>query len=332
MRGKWLLAAGAAILLALAAGALSRWVRSHRTASLPATAPQAAPAPFTAPEVSLPGKIRARQVIPVAAPVEGVLEVVEAEPGQEVYQGQLLARIKNVGLQAAQQLSQAQAERAQSRVDALNSSHIAARLEASRARSDASRAQTDFDRAEKTYLRQQMLHTEGATPRLVFEKAQKEFELARAQQQTLYELAKQAEQRAESLRKGIDNARRLLEESNRELDDAQQDLAGSEIRSPVDGILVARARQAGEEVTREVKDLFQIATELTSLEAVVEPEPPVLARIHAGQEAAILMAELPQVIPGLVREIKAGQVIVEFASPGPAVRPGLSAQVRIKLK
>jgi len=32
-----------------------------------------------------------------------------------------------------------------------------------------------------------------------------------------------------------------------------------------------------------------------------------------------------------VREIKAGRVFVDFTSPSPAVKPGLTAQVKIKL-
>jgi multidrug resistance efflux pump len=85
-------------------------------------------------------------------------------------------------------------------------------------------------------------------------------------------------------------------------------------------------------VNQDLKDLFQIAVELSSLEVVVEPEPPVLERIRPGQEAVIQVAEIPgEGLPGKVREIKSGQVVVEFVSPSPAVQPGLTAQVRIKL-
>lgn len=333
MRGKWLLAAGAVILLAMAAGALTLLRRSARPAARPPAIAQPEPAVPAGAEVSLPARIRARQVIPVAVPVDGTIEFMRAEPGHEVYEGELLARIKNAGLEAAQQLAQAQLERAQARVDSLNSAHIAARLEASRARADASRAQSELERAEKAFLRQRMLYGEGATPRLVFEKTQKEYELIRALSESLEELARQTEQRVDSLLKELDNARRLLEEKNREMEDAVQSLAAAEVYSPVDGIVVARTKQAGDQVTQDVKDLFQIATELTSLEAVAEPEPPVLKRIQAGQEAMVVVAELAGAgIPGQVREIKGSDVIVEFLSPDPAVRPGISAQVRIRLR
>jgi hypothetical protein len=36
-------------------------------------------------------------------------------------------------------------------------------------------------------------------------------------------------------------------------------------------------------------------------------------------------------IPASVREVKGTQVLVEFTSPSPAIRPGLTAQVTIKI-
>ena len=334
MRGKWLLIGGTAVLVVIASGALSLLRRAeYRAAAGRPASSKSPPGAFLGPEVSLPGKVYAQHVVAVGVPMDGTLEFVGAQPGEEVYEGQLLARIKNLGLETAQQVTAAQAERAQSRLELLNSNYVAARLEASRAQADASRARSEYERAEKVYLRQQMLNTEQATARLVFEKAQKEFELAREQFQSLDELARQTRLRVDALRKEGDNARRLVEDSNRELEDVKQNLASAEIHSPVDGLLLSRAKQAGDEVDRDLKDLFQIAVDLSALEAWVEPEPPVLERLQRGQQAVIMAAELgDQGIPGNVREVKLGQAIVEFTSPGPAVRPGVTVQVRIKLR
>ena len=53
-----------------------------------------------------------------------------------------------------------------------------ATLEQSRADADFERAQTARDRTQKTYARQQTLVTQGATPRLTFEKAEAEYQSA----------------------------------------------------------------------------------------------------------------------------------------------------------
>jgi multidrug resistance efflux pump len=331
MRGKWLLFSGIAVLVAIAAGTLSLLRRSV-TSEPRLVVPAPSPSPPAGAEVSLPGKIRAHKVITVAAPIDGTIEFVAGDVGQEVYEGQLLAQIKNTGLETAHQEATAEAEQAQTRLNTLQGNLIAGRLEASRAHADASRSRTEFDRAEKAYLRQQMLYNQGATPRLVFEKAQKEFQLAQGEFQGLDQVARLADERIASLQKEVDGARRALAEKNQALEDAQQNLAACEIHSPVDGLVVARSKQPGEEVSQEVKDLFQIAVDLDWLEVVLEPEPPVLERIRPGQEALVQVAEIPtEGLPGKVREIKNGEVVVDFASPSPAVRPGLTAQVRIKL-
>jgi multidrug efflux pump subunit AcrA (membrane-fusion protein) len=48
--------------------------------------------------------------------------------------------------------------------------------------------------------------------------------------------------------------------------------------------------------------------------------------------AAIHVAESAEAIAGSVREIRDGRVIVDFTSPTPAIKPGMSAQVQIKLR
>jgi hypothetical protein len=79
-------------------------------------------------------------------------------------------------------------------------------------------------------------------------------------------------------------------------------------------------------------DLFQIATELSKLEVLIEPDPAQAQRIRAGQEASVIVADVPgESLPGVVKSIENGKAIVEFANPSPLVRPGLSAQVRIKV-
>lgn len=330
VRGKWILVGGVAVFLAVAAGALSL-LRERQKADAKKRQPAAAPAVFQGAEVTLSGKLRARNVVQVAAPLAGTVDSLLVEPGEEVYEGQLLGRIKNSGLEADEQAAAAELERAQARATALDAALIAARLEASRAQADSSRAQGEFERTEKIFSRQQMLLREGATPKLVFERAQAEYDSAQSERQNLAKLANIAEERSAALQKDADAARRALNEKNQELEDAKERATAAEIHSPVNGLLVARARQAGEEVTAEVKDLFQIATDLSQMEAVLTPTPPVLARMRPGQEAFLQTVEVADPIQGRVREVKGAEVIVEFVSPSSELKPGLSAQVRVKL-
>jgi HlyD family secretion protein len=334
MRGKWILLVASAVGIALAAGAVSLLrrgsaERTERATAVPAVSLPAPPAS----EVSVPGKIRAQHVVDVAPPHEGVVGEFFFDVGQEVFEGQRLARLTSEGLEAANDLAKRAAEAAQNRVNGIESSVHAARLEASRARADATRARGEFDRIDRTYRRQEMLYREGATPRMAYEKANREFKAAESEMKNLDDLATRAEDRVSVLVKELDAARRALAERNDELETAGNNLAAADVLSPTDGIITSRKGAVGEPVGPNTTDFFQIATDLTQLEVVLEPEPLMLKQIQAGQPALVIVADQAgDGILGAVKAIQGTQVIVEFTSPNPALKPGMTAQVRIKTK
>jgi multidrug resistance efflux pump len=333
MRGKWILFAGVAILAAIAAGSLAVWRQNLKSAAKAAQpAQKVAPPTFQGSEVSISGRVQAQKVVNVPAPIEGTIETFAVDVGDDVYEGQVLARIRNSKLDNALEISSADLEKAQSRVQDMEAGIIAARLEASRARADASRARSEFDRAAKVYTRQKMLYSEGATPRLVYEKAEREYNSTKDENDTKSAIAQQEEDRVAALTRDLDTLKRSFDERTQTLEQVKGDLAAGEVHSPVDGTVVSRRGQPGEQVNRAMDDLFRIATTMSAMEVVVEPPPPQLQRIHAGQRAAIHIAEVPdQPISGAVREVKGSQVVVEFISPTPLIKPGLTAQVTIKL-
>lgn len=327
----WLVAGAVVILAAVGAGALSVLWREHGKSVQKTAAVIPAP-PVLEPVISLEGKIQALRVVEVPAPVEGTVDVFHVEIGQEIFEGQLIAQINSDALSGREQQAIQLAERAANRLNDLDASLIAGRLEVSRARAVASRLKTEFDRSEKLYQRQKILLAAGATPRLTFEKAEKEYLTNQAESISADSLAQQVEARIEALLKEQDAARKTVEERSRELEVAKADLAAAEVHAPVDGVVVGRRGNPGDPVDRSMKDLFQIATDLTRLAVILEPPPPVLARIHPGQTAVITVSEAQnEPLSAEVKKVENGQVTVEFTSPDPAVKPGLTAQVRIKI-
>jgi hypothetical protein len=109
-------------------------------------------------------------------------------------------------------------------------------------------------------------------------------------------------------------------------------VASGDVVAPSSGLVIARRGLAGEDVTVEIEDLFTIATNLTALRVVLEPDPAALAQIKVGQEVVIQVAELPDGILAQIGEVLDGQVFIEFNSPNPIVRPGMTVQVFVKLK
>ena len=283
--------------------------------------------------MSLVGTLQAVDVVSIEAPVEGTVETLEVEPGQEVFAGQLLATIRSSQLEAERDLAGAEMERAQSRLNSLETAMLSARLEAVRARAAAAQAKDNRDRAEKQYRRQEFLHKEGAAPRLAAEKAREEYESAEKEFSSLDEIARQAEERVSELLKQLDAAKAVLNERTKALEEANQNVAAGDVVASLDGLVIAVGAQPGDKVGPETKNFIQVAASLARMEAVLSPEPPVLQAARPGQAARVSLAEVPgEGVEGRVKEVKDGQVIVEFMNPSPAVRPGLTAHVTIQLK
>jgi macrolide-specific efflux system membrane fusion protein len=328
MKGKWFLFAGTVILLAVAAGALSVLRREQP----PAPKVAAAPPERTVTQVSLTGRIQAHTVVQVPVPVLGQIEAFHADVGSDVYEGQLLAQIRNQSAQSEQQAATLEIERAQNRVHTLESEIAASRLEASRAMADATRARGELDRASRNYERQKMLMAEGATPRLVYEKSERDYKAIETESKTLDEVARHADERVSTLQRELDNARRLLDGKTEDLEQAAAKVGAGNIYAPVTGTISGRRGEPGDDVNPGITDLFQIATDLSTLEVVVEPSPEILAHIQTGQQVSITIAEMAnESLPGVVKNVEQGRVHVEFPNPDPLIKPGLTAQVTFKL-
>lgn len=331
MRGKWLLFSGIVILLAIAAGAISVL---RKPAPVPKKPEPVAPvAVDVINEVTLIGKIRAAHIVPVGAPVDGTLDQWMVEVGQEVLEDQELGHIKNTGLESAQERAEQELDRARGKVSNIEGSMLQARLEAARTDSDMIRTKSEASRLEKIYSREQLLFREGATARLKFEKAEKDFKSAQEEANTASELSKAAGERVLKLERDLEVAKKALDERTAELEDAQEDLKSSVIVAPIDGLIIGLGVEPGGEVQRATRDLLQIAVDPALLEIVVEPEPPALARIKAGQPAMVMIPDvMSDGLQGQVKEVKDKQVVVEFTSPNPAVKHGMTGSVKIRFE
>ena len=331
MRGKWIPPLAGVVLLALAVGTVVWRGRRHPVA-LPSAATAAAIA-VARNEVTLQGKIRPQHIMGVAASVPGFIEAFLVEPGQDVYEGQVLARIGAQGLESVREVAQAALERAQEQVSKAEAAVTAARMELSRAEADAQRSRMLLDRAERASARQQTLFREGATPRLVYEKALKEYEAALKDAELIDATVRTGQEHIQSGMDEVNGAKKIVADKMRLLEEAQGNLSAAEVHSPVDGYVVSRKGEVGGSAEGLGNELFQIATDLYALEVAVEPKADVLKRIVPGQAALVLILDLQSAaMTGVVREIKNNQVTVEFNSTLPAIKPGMQADVRFKLE
>ena len=330
MRGKWLLFGGMVIFMAAGAGAFYLWMKHLAPAPVIQTK---APGLPPGAEVRLEGKIQAVNLLQVTAPIDGVAEEFAVKPGDEVYEGQILGRIANESLLDNERESALETDRAQGRVNTAESELIAARLEDSRASADAARIRSELQRTERIYQRQSQLVKEGAIPKNAYEKAEQEYLAAKAEAETLTSLAESARERIQRSTSELEMAKKALAEKEQAHDAAKAELTAASLVSPVDGLVIAIHKNAGEAVSKSAGSLIDVASDLSQLELAIDANPSIASRVAAGQPALIVMPELPgDGLNATVKSVENGRIVVEFSSPSPLIRPGMSAVARLKLK
>ena len=332
VRGKWLFVGGAVVVLAAVAAGVFVFVRMRGGATASPTNQSRPAAAFAGSSVSLPGKVEATEVVTVPVPVDGRIDSMPVAVGQEVYEGQLLAQIRSASRETDRDAASAELNRLRTRLSTLESRVIEVNMKAAQAKEEAGRVRAELDIAQKTLQRQQMLVREGAGKKLDLEKAQQAYDTLNIRYDGLDKVAKIGESRAAEANKEQDVLRQELADKTKQYEGAVSQVASGDVVSPANGLVIAKRGEAGQDVTADIEDLFTIATNLTALRVVAQPDPPVLAKIQAGQEVVIQVAELPDGILAQVSEVADGQVFIEFNSPSPVVRPGMTVQVFVKLK
>ena len=321
--------AGLVAVIALLAGLVFSVRRARLPLAPPASAFQKA-VPAEPKELTIQGRVEAVHTIPVGVTIAGEIDSFSAEAGQDVFEGQILARISNEGLQTGLENAQRILQNAETKLNTLETTISAARLEAVRARTESMRANEDMVHASKEFGRQRMLNEAGATPRKTFERSGKDYEAAKSEADGLAELALHADDHVEQLTKEYDLTKKTLEDKRKELDEVQAAVAATEVHAPVGGVVVARQGEIGKTITQEeASALFRIATDISALQVEFTPD----ASMKAGDPITITFTDVPgEPLPAVIREIKNGEGRAEFTSANPAIRPGMSCTIHAKIK
>ena len=319
------LIAGGAIVAVAAIGLSIGWVVRHRPKPAPAK-PAAISTVFEGTEVTLTGVLQPQVIKQVAAPVAGILDGWFVDVGGEVYEDQLVGRIRNADLDVAVQSAQAAVDRAELRIAQLEAQAATAKLEISRTDADQVRAHNELDRLEKLYQRYKNLFEVGALPRLTFEKTEADYKSAKTEAASRDAASKDAQEKSAALDRDSAEAKSALAERTSALETATKAAAECDLHSPADGVVLTREIHQGDKV-EEKQNLMAIASDLTKLAVSLSPESRVLARIRAGQHAVVRTggAELS----GEVHEVRGTEVITWFSSPDPVTTFGATAPVRI---
>jgi multidrug efflux pump subunit AcrA (membrane-fusion protein) len=224
VRKSWLIAGGAIIAVAAIGLLIERVVVRHRTKPVPVK-PVVALAIFQGPEITLTGALQAQSTEQVEAPVAGILDAWFVDVGAEVYEDQLVGRIRNADLDAALQSAQAAADRVDLRIAQLDADALSAKLEISRTDADKIRAHNELDRVEKLYERYKNLFEVGALPRLTFEKTEADYKSAKTETATRDAASKDAQDKASAIDHDSEEAKKALADRTAALEKAKAAVA-----------------------------------------------------------------------------------------------------------
>lgn len=322
----WKVFGGVAAALFVATG-IAIWIGA-RPAPAPVQKPVAAmPSPPATAQIA--AVIRALHTIAVPSPSGGNIDAFYADVNQEVAEGQLLARVGASSVESAMEIAAHEVAVTKTRITELDGRLISERLEASRSRTDANRASLELDRLDKAYKRQAYLNAQGATARLTYQKAAKDFEAHQSLAKAMGDLANQVEASVAALTGEIDAAKRLLADKEKQTEEAEAAVLASEIHAPATGTIVARKGEVGKAIAPNERDqLFQIAVDLNQLMAAF-PAPADMK----GKMATLVCPDVQ--MPALtmpVTEIRANEANLYIVNAIPGLRPGMTCMVSVPLK
>lgn len=264
--------------------------------------------------VSATGAVQALTTVDLSSQLSGQIAEVKVDFNSRVKAGDLLAVLDKKTFEAKVKSAQANLAMANSGIAVQNATIKKNEALVKKARDDVGR--------------QQHLAQKGATSQAVLGTA------TTALATTEADLAVAAAQ--------LDNAKASVAQRRSDLEQAQIDLERTEIRSPVDGVVIARNIDPGATVAASLQApiLFRIALDLSKIQIETQVDEADIGRIEEGNEVTFTVDAYPdRTFRGQVAQVRIGgttennvvtyTVIVGAENPREKLLPGMTATVRI---
>jgi len=344
-------------LVVLAAGGLTGaylYAQNGATGPRPRTAPVTR-GPLTA-VVATSGNLNAVVTVQVGSQVSGQIKELYADFNTAVERGQLIARIDPASFEArvtqaraeveaadAAVLSQrAQLERARADIDNARAALAAARAQTAKSQVALTDAQRDFDRKSDLFAKELIARSERDTAQATYDSAGAQVEANRAQEVALASAIRSAEAQLRVVGAQLQSAEAAVRQKRAALDQAAVDLDRTQIRAPVDGVVVSRNVDVGQTVAASLQapTLFVIAQDLTKMQVDTNVDEADIGRIQEGQSATFAVDSFPgqtfagQVVqirksPKSIQNVVTYNVVVAADNPERKLMPGMTASLKI---
>jgi HlyD family secretion protein len=234
----------------------------------------------------------------------------------------------NSTVKAGQLIAQLAPETYEHRVRQAEADLEAARATVAVQQAEIYRAKVNLADAERDYARKQSLVAKNYISSAELDKAQTTLEATRAQMRVVEAQAS--------------NSAALVRQREAQVGQARVDLGRTEIRAPVDGIVIKKSVEPGQTVAASLQapEMFVIARNLSDMQVETAIDEADVGRLQVGQEANFTVDAFPgKRFKGQVMQVrKAAQVVsnvvsytvvVSAANPELILLPGMTANVRI---
>jgi HlyD family secretion protein len=278
--------------------------------------------------VSATGTLNPVVSVQVGSQVSGQIKELYADFNSTVKKGQLIARIDPQSFQL--RVNQAMADLDAARATALTqASNVSAR------QAEVARAKVLLADAEREFRRNQSLFEKNFVSEAVLDKGRANLDAAREQLN-----AEQAQLSVAHAQ--VRNAEAVVKQREAQLAQSRVDLDRTEIRAPVDGIVVKKSVEPGQTVAASLQspELFIIAQDLRRMQVDASIDESEVGRIQLGQQATFTVDAFPgRMFRGSVTQLrKAAQVVqnvvtyiavIGASNEDLALFPGMTANVRV---
>ena len=307
-------------------------------------------------EVSCTGIVTPVLTVKVGAEVSGKIKELLADFNSEVQEGQLIARIDPEPFESRVRQAEAELKVAKANVLIRQAAVERARAELENSRSALAVAAALSEKAEvaatdanRELVRMRSLHTTQSIPDRRLEQAEAAHDQAvahlnstRAEHQAHESAIKSREAQLKMEIAQLAHAEAQVEHRLASLSDAQIELAHTEIRSPVNGVVISRDVDVGQTVVARFQAplLFTIAQDLRSMQVESSVDEADIGRIMVGRPASFTVDAFPgRRFSGVVDQIRKSPVSVQNVVTYTVVvatdnthlvlLPGMTATVRI---
>lgn len=279
--------------------------------------------------VSATGVLNPVRQVQISSQVSGQIKELLVDFNSQVTEGQLIARLDPETFE--QKVRQASAD-----LEVVKAAALTAQANVVQALALAGKVQVDLDEAQRDWGRKKDLVAQNF---IAASEADKASALVRSQSEAL----KAAQALVAMSRAQAQSALAVIQQREAVLRQAQIDVRRTEIRAPVDGIVIKRTVEVGQTVAASLQapELFVIARNLQDMQVDASIDEADVARVREGQKASFTLDAFPgRTFEGLVAQVRQAAlnvqnvttytVVIRFSNlAGAQPLPGMTANVRI---